>query len=167
MVPPIGFGDLPLEVQLMIFGLLASERTVSSCLPREALRCALVRAFHTNSRQDYSALAAAALVCRKWRALAENPLLWAAYRLPVSAELPAEQLMEALQFPRFATVHTLEFLPNDLLSSEEVQYSLQTRVEQLERVPRWVKRHARRLLCTSRAKVNFHRRLHVTRSSFP
>lgn len=154
-----------IEIQVEA-GEVTKLRRLVCHMPREAVSHTN-SGVRTNSRQDYKALAAASGVCRSWRAVAEDPLLWAAYRLQLGAGRPAEQLMEALQFPRFAKVQTVVFLTNNLLDSEEVQFGLQTRVEQLERVPPWLRRRARRLLCTSPGKVRLHRRLHLNYNQIP
>ena len=151
------FSYLPVEIQRKIFRMLPSEVTVDTCIPEQALYNDETYAYHINSRQDYSALATATRVCKYWKELGENPWLWERFRLPVDSTVTAEKLVEALEMRRFQQIRSLQFLDDNVLGCNEVQYGIQTRMEVLEDVPLKIMPRVRKLLKTPSEKIKLHK----------
>ena len=153
------FSYLPVEIQRKIFKMLPSEVTVATCIPEQALYIDETYAYHINSRQDYSALAAATGVCKYWKELGEDPWLWEGFRLPVDSRVTAEELVKALEMRRFQHIRSIQFLDDNVLGCDEVQYGIQTKLEVLENIPLKIMPRARKLLRTPSEKIKLHTRI--------
>ena len=96
-VSTTGFHNLPEELQLRIFSLLG--RPGESSEPEESL--------DQRMGQDFSDLCSAALVCRSWRRVVDDPLLWRELVLHVQGVQDAGRLSTLLQMTRLTSVRTL------------------------------------------------------------
>ena len=91
------FDNLPEEIQLRIFNLLG--RRGESTGPDDSIE--------KREEQDFSDLCTAALVCRSWRRMVDDPLLWREMVVQVKGAQDAGRLSTLLQMPRLTSIRTL------------------------------------------------------------
>lgn len=110
--------------------------------------------FHTIFRS----LANASLVSRSWNIVCTEPYLWKNYTLVFSSMHSIQNLLNVLCFRRFTNVQKILFKSDDLLSSCELKFGFQSKLESMTDCVSdhylWV---ARTLLKTSKSKIKSHK----------
>ena len=98
------FDELPEEMRTNIFSFLPfQEKLGLNNLQDNYHRTG-------NTRQNYSALAAASAVSRTWRSTAENPFLWRHFCLLINTQKSSDNVLTIIKTPRFANLRRIHFM---------------------------------------------------------
>ena len=93
---------------------------------------------------------------KHWKKLAEDPKLWEKFHLPVDSRRTAKDVLEALSMPRFQQIEYIQFMDDESLGCDEVQFGIQTKIEVLEDVRLELMTRARKLIRTPVEKIQLH-----------